>query len=212
MDNLNNNSNNDNVNNNNNMNTENPNIRTFYFNPTQTNEDFIQQITNFINNISNINQVNQEENNTDIINENNNNSSINDSNSNDSSSNDSNSNDSSSNEQNSSNFNQNIQMFFEIEFVIDQEIVGDDDDTSHFDDCNHINEILGKAIYIKKDDPILEIDCSICMDNYKYKQYKRILPECKHTFHKKCIDSWFKKNSSCPVCRKDFLTDQNNES
>ena len=107
--------------------------------------------------------------------------------------------------------NQNIQMFFEIEFLIEPENAADDE-ASHFINCNHINEILGNPIYIKKDDPILENDCSICMDNYKYKQYKRILPECKHTFHKKCIDNWFKKNSSCPVCRKDFLTVQNNAS
>lgn len=208
MDNLNNNSNNDNVNNNNvnndnsnndnsnndidNVNNENPNIRTFYFNPTQSNEDILQQITSFINNISNINQVNHE-NNTNSMDENNNDNLGN---------------------LDGSNMNQNIQMFFEIEFLMNPENIGgdDEDETSHFDDCNHINEILGKAIYIKKDDPILGTDCGICMDNYKYKQYKRILPECKHTFHKKCIDNWFKKNSSCPVCRKDFLTVQNNES
>ena len=31
---------------------ENSNIRTFYFNPTQSNEDILQQITSFINNIT----------------------------------------------------------------------------------------------------------------------------------------------------------------
>ena len=196
MDNLNNNSNNDNSNNDNSNNDnsnndENLNIRTFYFNPTQTNEDIIQQITSFINNISNINQVNQE-NNINSLGENNNDLS-------------------GLGGLGSPDINQNIQMFFEIEFLIDNENAADDE-APHFDNCNHINEILGKAIYIKNDDPILQTDCSICMDNYKYKQYKRILPECKHTFHKKCIDNWFKKNSSCPVCRKDFLTVQNNPS
>lgn len=201
MDNLNNNSNNDNLNNDNlnndDSNNENPNIRTFYFNPTQTNEDIIQQITSFINNISNINQVNQENNinNINSLGENNNDLSglgglgI----------------------SGSPDMNQNIQMFFEIEFLMNPENTTDDE-APHFDNCNHINEILGRAIYIKNDDPILQTDCSICMDNYKYKQYKRVLPECKHTFHKKCIDNWFKKNSSCPVCRKDFLTVQNNAS
>jgi hypothetical protein len=198
MDNLNNNSNNnnsnnDNLNNNeNNDNNENPNIRTFYFNPTQSNDDIVQQITSFINNISNINQINHE-NNINSLGENNNGLS-------------------GLGGLGSPDINQNIQMFFEIEFLMNPENVGDDDEASHFVNCNHINEILGNPIYIKKDDPILESDCSICMDNYKYKQYKRILPECKHTFHKKCIDNWFKKNSSCPVCRKDFLTVQNNVS
>ena len=185
----------DNLNNNDNSNNDNLNIRTFYFNPTQTNEDIIQQITSFINNISNINQVNQvnQENNINGLGENNNNDL------------------SGLGGLGSPDINQNIQMFFEIEFLIDHENAADDE-APHFDNCNHINEILGKAIYIKNDDPILQTDCSICMDNYKYKQYKRVLPECKHTFHKKCIDNWFKKNSSCPVCRKDFLTVQNNAS
>ena len=196
MDNLNNNSNNDNSNNDNSNNNENPNIRTFYFNPTQTNEDIIQQITSFINNISNINQVNQE-NNINSLGENNNNNNDNDL--------------SGLGGLGTQDMNQNIQMFFEIEFLMNPENVADDE-APHFDNCNHINEILGKAIYIKNDDPILQTDCSICMDIYKYKQYKRVLPECKHIFHKKCIDNWFKKNSSCPVCRKDFLTVQNNAS
>jgi len=195
MDNLNNNSNNDNINN---LNNENTNVRTFYFNSGETNENIIQQITNFINNISNINQINQD-NNINILgginNELNNLNHI--------------PIQSNLNETNNPNSNQNVQMFFEIEFLMDPENI-DEEEISYFNDCNHINEVLGKAIYIKKDDTIFQNECSICMDNYKYKQYKRILPDCNHTFHKKCIDSWFKKKSSCPVCRKDFLDNQNN--
>ena len=209
MDNLNNNSNNDNnSNNNNNLNSENTNentnVRTFYFNSGDTNENIIQQITNFINNISNINQINQD-NNINIIDGvsaelNNLNPILNQL---------STSEINSSNSDETHNSNQNVQMFFEIEFVMDPQNL-DEEEISHFNNCNHINEVLGKAIYIKKDDLILQSECSICMDNYKYKQYKRILPDCKHTFHKKCIDNWFKKKSSCPVCRKDFLDNQNN--
>ena len=43
------------------------------------------------------------------------------------------------------------------------------------------------------------------METYKHKEYKRVLPNCNHYFHKKCIDKWLKTNSSCPICRKNFL-------
>lgn len=67
---------------------------------------------------------------------------------------------------------------------------------------------LGKYIRIKKNDKIVGEDCIICSDEYKSGQYKRDL-ECKHTFHKKCIDKWFKMNKDmeCPVCRKKHIND-----
>ena len=45
-------------------------------------------------------------------------------------------------------------------------------------------------------------DCPICLDTLKVGEYSRTL-DCNHTFHKKCIDRWFKKDhSDCPMCRK----------
>ena len=78
----------------------------------------------------------------------------------------------------------------------------------HFENCQQINDLLGKPMYIKKDDELIDTDCNICMDHFVYRQYKRTLPKCNHTFHKKCIDSWLKKNSSCPVCRQEYITSQ----
>lgn len=63
---------------------------------------------------------------------------------------------------------------------------------------------LGKYQRIKKDDPLLTQDCGICMQVYQIGEYKRALPDCKHTFHKKCCDHWFKSNNSCPICRKNY--------
>ena len=51
------------------------------------------------------------------------------------------------------------------------------------------------------------IDCSICMERVNYSEYVRGLP-CKHQYHKKCIDKWFRvsinvnEEIQCPLCRK----------
>jgi len=64
---------------------------------------------------------------------------------------------------------------------------------------------LGPYYRIKKDDSLIKSNdcCSICLDNYKPGLYKRTIG-CNHTFHKKCIDKWFKscKDMTCPICRK----------
>ena len=77
-------------------------------------------------------------------------------------------------------------------------------------DENHKNFIkkLGKYKQIKKNDKLIinKNKCSICLENYKINEYKRILPSCNHCFHKKCIDKWFKENDSkeCPICRCNY--------
>lgn len=43
--------------------------------------------------------------------------------------------------------------------------------------------------------------CSICLADYKNKDMLRLLPDCEHLFHLKCVDPWLKLNPSCPVCR-----------
>lgn len=67
---------------------------------------------------------------------------------------------------------------------------------------------LGKYIKIKKEDPLIneKEKCSICLSNYKVGEFKRVLPICKHTYHKKCIDKWFKlcKNKFCPLCKASY--------
>ncbi|KAI3748488.1 hypothetical protein L6452_11586 [Arctium lappa] len=44
--------------------------------------------------------------------------------------------------------------------------------------------------------------CSICLADYKPADVVRLLPECGHLFHVKCIDTWLKAHPTCPVCRK----------
>lgn len=57
--------------------------------------------------------------------------------------------------------------------------------------------------------PIVELDsekvkelleCSICKHDYEVGEKVKSLP-CEHLYHTECIDTWFKTNNSCPICR-----------
>ena len=50
----------------------------------------------------------------------------------------------------------------------------------------------------------LESPCAICQDTIRVSTEVRKIDFCQHAFHKDCIDSWFRINVSCPVCRHDI--------
>ena len=115
--------------------------------------------------------------------------------------------------QNSSSQNSNQENYL-IQFEFDIEIPQDNNQENlpnYFKNCQEIDQELGPALYIQKKDPILENqECLICMEKFEYKKYKRVLKCCNNIYHKKCIDKWLKKNSSCPICRHDFLNKESN--
>ncbi|KAL3520924.1 hypothetical protein ACH5RR_019073 [Cinchona calisaya] len=47
--------------------------------------------------------------------------------------------------------------------------------------------------------------CSICLQDYKESDMLRLLPECGHFFHLKCVDLWLKLHPTCPICRNGNL-------
>ncbi|KAL2251711.1 RING-H2 finger protein ATL5 [Sesamum indicum] len=46
-----------------------------------------------------------------------------------------------------------------------------------------------------------DAQCSICLAEYQEKEVLRIMPNCGHSFHLSCIDTWLRRRSTCPVCR-----------
>ncbi|XP_067420076.1 RING finger protein 148 [Emydura macquarii macquarii] len=52
--------------------------------------------------------------------------------------------------------------------------------------------------------------CVVCLEVYKPKDVVRIL-RCSHLFHRKCIDPWLLKHSTCPVCKCDILRAEETE-
>lgn len=68
---------------------------------------------------------------------------------------------------------------------------------------------LPKYTAIKEGDSMIGEDCVICSEPFKIGVYKRVLENCNHTFHKKCIDKWFctNNNMNCPICRTEYDAD-----
>ena len=42
--------------------------------------------------------------------------------------------------------------------------------------------------------------CSICYEPIRWYQKKTLT--CKHSFHRSCINKWFKKKLVCPYCKQ----------
>ena len=59
----------------------------------------------------------------------------------------------------------------------------------------------------RMNDVLLNNQCPICIENFCCGEYQRTL-NCSHSFHKKCIDKWFKKDKNdCPMCRAKIIED-----
>ena len=50
------------------------------------------------------------------------------------------------------------------------------------------------------------LECSVCKDQFEINQKIKKIP-CKHHFHLECIMPWLKERNSCPVCRYELPTD-----
>ena len=62
---------------------------------------------------------------------------------------------------------------------------------------------------LRKDSGISDDNsCAICKDNFEINQNLIYLP-CKHLFHDECILPWLKERNSCPTCRHELPTDDN---
>ncbi|CAN4106923.1 unnamed protein product [Withania somnifera] len=64
-----------------------------------------------------------------------------------------------------------------------------------------------KVHYHKEDKNIDDIGsgCSICLGDYKDNDMLRLLSNCGHIFHVKCIDPWLRLHPTCPICRNSPL-------
>ncbi|WOL05978.1 hypothetical protein Cni_G14709 [Canna indica] len=48
-------------------------------------------------------------------------------------------------------------------------------------------------------------ECPICLAEFEEGDELRVLPQCGHRFHVRCVDAWLGSHSSCPSCRRVIL-------
>lgn len=48
-----------------------------------------------------------------------------------------------------------------------------------------------------------ESQCAVCLSAPEEGETMRALPNCKHFFHARCIDTWLRAHPTCPTCRAD---------
>mmetsp|Transcript_15931 Transcript_15931/g.34614 ORF Transcript_15931/g.34614 Transcript_15931/m.34614 type:complete len:474 (+) Transcript_15931:165-1586(+) len=49
--------------------------------------------------------------------------------------------------------------------------------------------------------------CVVCTDQFKVGDTVMRLPFCAHCFHEECAMTWLKKHNTCPMCRRELPTD-----
>jgi hypothetical protein len=52
-------------------------------------------------------------------------------------------------------------------------------------------------------------ECTICLNGYKENETKQTT-KCTHIFHEECLIKWLSTNNSCPLCRTELKTKQEN--
>lgn len=45
-----------------------------------------------------------------------------------------------------------------------------------------------------------DIECIICLELFTKNDNISIINKCGHYYHAKCLDLWFKRKESCPLC------------
>ncbi|XP_010455322.1 PREDICTED: RING-H2 finger protein ATL39 [Camelina sativa] len=50
-----------------------------------------------------------------------------------------------------------------------------------------------------------ELECVVCLNEFKDDETLRLVPPCVHVFHADCVDIWLSHSSTCPICRADVV-------
>ncbi|KRH30234.1 hypothetical protein GLYMA_11G169500v4 [Glycine max] len=54
-----------------------------------------------------------------------------------------------------------------------------------------------------------EEECCICLSLFRGNEKLKVLIECEHVFHSKCLGMWLSAHPSCPLCRASLHVSEN---
>jgi hypothetical protein len=83
--------------------------------------------------------------------------------------------------------------------VITDEENGNENNAQNGMSPQEIEELEFK-IYNKDEKKEEDLECIICLENLKEGEEIRLL-DCRHSFHRICIDKWLVLQRFCPYCR-----------
>ncbi|XP_062538527.1 E3 ubiquitin-protein ligase RNF181 [Armigeres subalbatus] len=95
------------------------------------------------------------------------------------------------------------QMLLMIRFLLRNGYLAEDSQTGRLPPpaSKEVVKNLPEKVVTKNDDR-----CSICIKPNEDQEVFLVLP-CEHGFHKTCITPWLEKTNSCPLCRYELGTD-----
>ena len=64
----------------------------------------------------------------------------------------------------------------------------------------HADPTPGNAATYAEAIRALQVDCTICHDHEDFFKGKAV-PQCRHVFHKVCLQDWMDRANTCPNCR-----------
>ncbi len=78
---------------------------------------------------------------------------------------------------------------------------------------NTLMTLIKEKRYDKRIDDFKQTECSICFDEFKKGIQVRKIPICRHIFHTKCIEKWFKSKEGelvhkCPLCNCEITVEK----
>lgn len=56
---------------------------------------------------------------------------------------------------------------------------------------------------------IADMECPVCLHEFDKEQEVRVLPLCRHVFHRGCLDRWLEHEQfTCPLCRSSVVPEE----